>query len=418
MLATPDMINEQTQLSRLEELLPEWQRVPLYHTFLAQRPVGPDIQAAIKEFPIAGKREMRQGFPIIPPGQTIDGLLEQDLVELEYTSGTTEEQLPVLFKRGWWDAQEQRALRLNPFIARVLDEHPDARRATLTTPACNGRVCFSAWRALSHRIFGKTLYVNQARIPFVLTDDDLARMAGEIADWAPTFLDTDSVHAAWFALYCERNGIRFPSLKFILCSYEFVSHVHKRILERVFGVPVFNLYGSTETGHLLMQDGQGKMKPAYDNAYLEIVSPDERGIGDLAVTTLTNDYMPLLRYRIGDLVECRKQPYESTYIVHGRIRDALRNADGHRVTTWDVDQCFSSIGGILHYQLTQSEDGNCRLRYIPDTNIGGVQAGELKVVLSHLEALLQTPSSIEAESVDKLPPTNSGKFRLTIGAAA
>lgn len=415
MLATPEIIQEQTQLSRLEELLPDWQRVPLYNTFLAQRPAGRDILAAIKEFPITGKREMRQGFPIVPPGETIDGLLEKELVELEHTSGTTEEQLPVLFERGWWDIQEQRALRLNPFVAGVLDAHPDARRATLATPACNGRVCFSAWRSRAHRTFGRTLYVNQQRIPFVLTDDELARMAAEIADWSPTFLDTDPVHAAWFALYCERKRIRFPSLQFILCSYEFVSAVHKRILERAFGVPVFNLYGSTETGHLLMEDGRRKMKPVHENAFLEIVSPDARGIGDLVVTTLTNDYMPLLRYRIGDLVERREQPYESSYIVHGRIRDALRDAAGDRVTTWDVDQCFADVRGIMHYQLAQSADASCHLRYLPDTNAGGPQPDELKTVRARLEELLQVPAAIEAEAVDKLPPTNSGKFRLTIG---
>ena len=397
MLATPEIIQEQTQLSRLEELLPEWQRVPLYNTFLAQRPVGPDILAAIKEFPISGKREMRQGFPIVPPGETIDGLLEKELVELEHTSGTTEEQLPVLFERGWWDIQEQRALRLNPFVAGVLNAHPDARRATLTTPACNGRVCFSAWRSRAHRTFGRTLYVNQQRIPFVLTDDELARMADEMADWSPTFLDTDPVHAAWFALYCERKGIRLPSLQFILCSYEFVSAVHKRILQRAFGVPVFNLYGSTETGHLLMEDGHKKMKPVHENAFLEIVSPDARGIGDL--------------------VERREQPYESSYIVHGRIRDALRDAAGDRVTTWDVDQCFADIKGIMHYQLAQSADGSCHLRYLPDPNAGGPQPGELKTVRARLEESLQVPAAIEAEAVDKLPPTNSGKFRLTMGAA-
>jgi phenylacetate-CoA ligase len=414
MLATPKLIQETRQRTRLERLLPDWKRVPLYHTFLAQRPVDPDIFAALKDFPLTGKREMREGFPFLPPGQNLDHLLEQDAVELEHTSGTSEEQLPVLFKRGWWDTQEERALRLNPVVARVLDAHPDARRATLTTPACSGRVCFSAWRSRQHRTIGKTLYVNQQRIPFVLTNDDMARMAEEIADWAPKFLDTDPVHAAWLALYCERKGIRFPSLEFILCSYEFVSNVHRRIIERAFGVPVFNLYGSTETGHLLMQDEQGKMKPSYDNAYLEIVSPDARGIGDLVVTTLTNDYMPLLRYRIGDLVQRRELPYETTYLVHGRARDAIHAANGDRVTTWDVDQCFSNIKGIAHYQLHQDKDINCRLRYVPDANIGAPTVGELKNVVSRLEDLLQTPAAIEVESVEKLPPTTSGKFRLTI----
>lgn len=414
MLATPESIDENAQRSRLEELLPEWQRVPLYRDFITQR-ADTDILTAFKNFPYIGKNELRRDFPILRPGQNLERLLEQELVELEHTSGTSGEQLPVLFKRGWWDVQEERTLRLNPFIARVLDAHHETRRATFTTPVCNGRVCFSAWRSRTHRIFGKTLFVNQFRIPFVLTDHDMSRMAAEIADWAPVFLDTDPVHAAWFALYCERNGIRFPSLKFILCSYEFVSVVHRRILERVFGVPVFNLYGSTETGHLLMENELGKMMPCYENAYLEVVEPDSRNIGDLVVTTLTNDYMPLLRYRIGDLVERRALAYGTNYIVHGRARDAIHTPDGRRITSWDVDQCFGEVGGIAHYQLAQAADGTCRLRYIADTNAGGPQPDSLKALVSRLGALLQTPTPVELEAVNMLPPTPSGKFRLTVG---
>jgi phenylacetate-CoA ligase len=410
MLATPEIIDETRQLTRLEELLPEWQAVPLYRDFLSRRPAGGNILEVFQGFPLTGKREMREGFPLLPPGQSLERLLEQQVVELEHTSGTSEEQLPVLFQRGWWDTQEERALRLNPFMARLLDAHPDARRATLTTPACNGRVCFSAWRSRAHRIFGKTLYVNQARIPFVLKDEDMARMAEEIIDWSPKILDVDPVHAVWFGLYCERQGIRFPTLEFVLCSYEFVSVVHKRIIERVFGVPVFNLYGSTETGHLLMEDGQGRMKPCYENAFLEVVQPDDRGVGDLVVTTLTNNYMPLLRYRIGDLVERRAMPYATSYIVHGRARDAIRDGNGRRVTTWDVDQCFDGIAGIVHYQVHQDADGNYQFRYLPD----GDGPGELKPVLTKLGTLLKPRSPITVESVPMLPPTPSGKFRLTV----
>ena len=414
MLATPEIIREATQHSRLEELLPEWQQVPLYRRFLSQRPVGVNIVDSLQTFPFTGKREMREGFPFLPPGQSLERLLEQDVVELEHTSGTSEEQLPVLFRRGWWDVQEERALRLNPFVARVLDANPEARRVTLTTPACSGRVCFSAWRSRAHRTIGRTLYVNQWRIPFILEEDNLARMAEEIADWAPKFLDADPVHAAWFALYCERKGIRFPSLEFIFCTYEFMSAAHRRILRRVFGVPVFNLFGSTETGHLLMEAEQGRMKPCYDNAFLEVVEPDARNVGDLVVTTLTNDYMPLLRYRIGDLVERREGPYETNYIVHGRARDALRAGDGSRVTTRDVDQCVDGVEGIAHYQLLQGKDGRCRFRFVPDANTGGPKAGELKAIATKIENLLHPQGAIEVEAVGMLPPTTSGKFRLTV----
>ncbi len=481
MLATPDIIRETAQPHRLMELVPEWQRVPLYrdypfHRLAAEAAV--DIPVGFDQFPFTSKRDILRDFPrnFFQSGQSLERLLENDLVELEHTSGTSEEQLPVVFQRDWWDAQEERALRLNPFVRRVLDQHPNVRRATLTTPACNGRVCFSAWRSRARRTMGTTLFVNQARIPFLLSDEEMARMAAEITDWSPQFLDVDPVHGACFALYCEKQRVRFPSLQFVLCSYEFVSVVHRSILQRVFGVPVFDLYGSTETGHLLMEGGEnspknsrldrlnprcsstrppvasfspqrgeglrmrgenyspppalslevqgevrvgrvhgdGAMLPCLENALLEVIEPDADDVGELAVTTLTNGYMPLLRYRIGDLVERQVLPYETVYRVHGRLRDALRAKNGHRVTTWQVDQCFDGIEGVLHYQLHQAENGACQLRFIPDG--AGPKADSLKNLVSRLEMRLQSPGRIEVESVQLLPPTPSGKFRLTSSA--
>jgi len=422
MLATPEIIREAAQPSRLQKLLPEWQQVPIYRNYPFQAVGGgtgdANRLAGFEQLPFTSKQEIRRDFPgnFLRPGQSLERLLEQDLVELEHTSGTSDDQLSVLFRRGWWDHQEERALRLNPFVGRILESQPDVRRATLTTPACGGRVCFSAWRSRAYRTTGKTLFVNQARIPFILKDDEMGRMAAEIADWSPQFLEVDPVHGAWFALYCERQGIRFPSLRFVLCSYEFLSVVHRRILQRVFGLPVFNLYGSTETGHLLMEDEQGEMKSCCENAFLEVIEPDARGRGELVATTLTNDYMPLIRYRIGDLVERHERPYETAYIVHGRLRDLLRDQSGRRVTTWEADQCFIGIGGIAHYQLRQANDGVCRLRFVPDGN--GPSAKELKGLVSRLETLLQPPDRIEVEAMSLLSPTPSGKFRLTSSAAS
>jgi phenylacetate-CoA ligase len=295
-----------------------------------------------------------------------------------------------------------------------LDHRPDARRATLTTPACNGRACLSPWRSRDYRTLGNALFVNQTRLPFLLREEELARMATEISDWSPLFLDVDPVHGAWFALYCERQGIRFSSLEFVLCSYEFVSVVHRRILERVFDIPVFNVYGSTETGHLLMEGARGDMKASHENAVLEVIEEDWRGVGELAVTTLTNDYMPLLRYRIGDLAERRTQLDETTYIVHGRARDSLRDRDGRRVTTWEVDQCFAGVRGVAHYQLQQGTGNACRLRFVPDGS--GPPAEEQRGLVSRLETLLQSPGGIEVEAVKLVLPTLSGKFRLTSSA--
>jgi phenylacetate-CoA ligase len=416
MLATPELIREAAQIPQLEGLLPRWRAVPLYRNSLARAKCErPDFEC-FKRLPLLAKREMRHGFPgnFLPEGQSLEGLLEKKLVELEHTSGTSEERLPVVFGRGWWNAQEERALRLNPLVAGVLDGHPNLRRATITPPACNGLTCPAVWMSRGQRTAGNTRFLNLARIPFLLDGPELARMAGEISEWSPQLLDLDPVHGARFALYCEQHRIKFPSLKFILCSYEFVSVVHRKILARVFGVPVFNLYGSTETGHLLMENERGEMKPSYDTAFLEIVGAGADGVGELVVTTLTNDYMPLLRYRIGDLAQRRAQPYGTDFVIQGRVRDALRASDGRRVTTWQVDQCFVAAGGIAHYELRQKEDGGCVLRFVPDG--AGPAEAELRRVTSQLETLLGARAKIATEAMPVLLPESSGKFHLTFSA--
>ena len=416
MLATPEIIRETSQLAQLEELLPRWREVPIYRDSLARCP-RQNLEC-FKRLPLIAKPEMRNDFPrnFLPAGQSLETLLAENLIELEHTSGTSAERLPVIFGRGWWNAQEERALRLNSFVAKILDEFPNACRATITSPACNGLTCPTVWMSREQRTFGNSLFVNLARIPFLIGEAELAHMAAEISDWSPQFLDVDPVHGVRFALYCEQRGIKFPSLKFILCSYEFVSVVHRKILSRVFGVPVFNLYGSTETGHLLMENERGEMKPSYDTAFLEIVDADAGGIGELVVTTLTNDYMPLLRYRIGDLVEKRIRPYGNDFTVHGRARDALAAGDGRRVTTWEVDQCFAGATGIAHYELRQNGDGDCVLRFVPDGT--GPSQNELRVVVSQLEEKLRLRSEIKTEAMNVLLPKPSGKFSLTCRADA
>ena len=407
MLATPELMREAAQLARVEELLSRWRDVPLYQAARA---------SDFSSLPLISKRELRENFPnnFLRAGQNLDALLESKLVELEHTSGSSEERTAVLFGLGWWNEQEARVLRLNRFVAQVLDENPRARRATLVPPVCNGLVCFSNFTPKSARTVENTLFVNQARIPFLMTEAELARMAEEILEWSPVFLDLDPVHGAWFALYCGRHGIKFPSVKFILCSYEFVSVVHRKILQRVFGVPVFNFYGSTETGHLLMENERGEMKASLENVFYEVVNSDERGVGDLVVTTLTNDFMPLLRYRIGDLVERCEQPYATNYLVHGRARDAQLRRDGRRVTTLEIDRCFRDVSGIAHYQLRQNETGDCDLQFIPDREVPSAE--EWRSVAQQLEDLLQLENTISVRAVEKLPPLPSGKFRLTCRA--
>jgi phenylacetate-CoA ligase len=415
MLATQEAIQEPAFPRRLGELLPRWLReVPLYRKrgitpLLAGGAVTPE---ALRRLPLITKQDIRTGFPenFLRSGVELDSLLANDLVELEQTSGTSEAPTPLLLGRGWWAEQEERALRLNQIVAGVLDEFPAARRVTISSPLCSADISYRGTPSRCDRIVGNALFVSLSRFPLLSSEAELARMAAEAVEWDPVFLDVDPVYGVAFALYCERHGIRLPSLRFILGSYEFVSVTHRRILERVFGVPLFNLYGSTETGHLLMEDERGEMRPSYETACLELLDTDTTGVGELVVTTVTNDYMPLIRYRIGDLTERRIQPYGTHYVVHGRAAEAFVAGDGRRVTTWQIDELFREMNGVAHYQLQEKKGHQFLLRIVADaTPPSDVAITQLR---RRLEKLLGLAEGVMIQQADFLMPESSGKFRL------
>ncbi len=419
MLATEELIQENALPQRVGKLVPRWLReVPLYRRAAGLFPANDGIPSVeeLRRLPLITKRDIRNGFPknFLRAGVELEELLEDEAVELEQTSGTSEDRIPLILGRGWWNEQEERALRLNRFVAGVLDEFPAARRVTINSPICSGDIRYTGTPGFSDRVVGNSLFVSLSRLPFLWSESELARMAAEAVEWNPVFLDVDPVYGVLFARYCERNNIRLPSLQFIVASYEFLSVTHRRILIRAFGVPVFNLYGSTETGHLLMENERGELQASQETAFLEVPDPDSTGIGELIVTTLTNDFMPLIRYRIGDLVERRVEPYGTRYLVHGRAADAFGRPNGKRVTTLEIDRLFADVKGVAHYQLLERTRGEFLMRYVPDSVMPS--ADELARLKEQIENLLGA-GNLNLQQTDLLMPESSGKFRLGYPAA-
>jgi phenylacetate-CoA ligase len=415
MLATPELLQEAVQPEQFQtEVARCVQEIPLYRDLRPRIfPASPAALASqFSSLPTITKADIRRGFPanFLGPTADIDSLVDSGEIELEHTSGTSEERTPLLLPKGWWAEQELRALNLNENVAQWLRQSPSARRATINSPVCSGDIRYQGVPSRDNRIVGNSLFVSLSRFPFLWGEKELSRIASEIVDWDPEFLDVDPVYGVVFALHCERNQIRLPSLKFILCSYEYVSVVHRSIIERVFQVPVLDLYGSTETGHLLMQDEQDEMRPSLRTALFEVIERDDSGIGDLVVTTLSNPIMPLIRYRIGDLVEFLERPYGTRYILHGRSADAFRLSKGNRVTIRQVDQIFAGLTGIAHYQLVQRLAANWTLRIVPE--MPGHPPAAISELQDRLSPLLGSPDSIEVQISTRLGPEKSGKFRL------
>ncbi len=406
------MISESTH-SRLEQskaivaTLAQTLDVPFYERTDWKEAIvkNPDQWTAL---PRLTKAELRQHSPqdLLPKRFNLKHLAEQGIIEEESTSGTSGASVRVIFGIEWWAEQEAQAFNHNDLIKKMVRERGPLKRAVFTTPGCSGVSCFARWLNFEQRIIGKTLYVNQSRIPFSIPEDKMKIMANETTQWQPDFLDVDPVHGMWFALYCERNKIQFPSLRFIISSYEYTSVIHRRIMERVFGVPVINLYGSSETGHLLIQNGGDELIPSPETAYLELVGADAQGVGELLVTTRTNQYLPLIRYEIGDLAETTANGYR----IHGRKRDALMGNNKNVISTRQVDAVFTDIKNICHYQVRQSSDGKAEVLLLPE-NPDLSNEGTATTVTERLEKLLG--SSVNTSFVSLITPEDSGKFRLT-----
>jgi phenylacetate-CoA ligase len=409
----PTIKQERLAPATLEAKLREYiAEVPLYQPAkpsLREHATGPELLAAL---PLITKQDLKRDFPrnFLRAGQSLDALTAQKLVEIEHTAGTTDNRADLLLESGWWLRQEAWALGLNARIARILRENPQAHRITISSPACNGEITYQGTPSAKRRSLGNTRFLSLSRFPFLLGEADLDQMIEEASEWDPILLDADPVYAAVFALHCERRKVTFPRLKFIFTSYEYTSVLHRRVLERVFGVPVYNLYGSTETGHLLMENEAGRMVPSEQIAHLDVINEDEHGVGELVVSTLTNDYMPLLNYRIGDLVERHAGAEGLAFVLHGRAVDSLRRPDGRRITAREVDQCFAEIEGLVHYRLQESAPGNFLLNYVPERD--GPTPGALDSAVQKLEQLIKPSTRIGVAPIKFLLPESSGKFVL------
>jgi len=130
-----------------------------------------------------------------------------------------------------------------------------------------------------------------------------------------------------------RTAEDFPALRALFVGGEPLSQARRDRISRLWGVPVVNDYGSTETGGLAGECPAGNLHLWADRAVFEVYDPstgllDRQGTGQLVVTTLYHEAMPLVRYNIEDTVEvsyaeCGCGWHLPTIRILGRTASAL-----------------------------------------------------------------------------------------------
>lgn len=109
------------------------------------------------------------------------------------------------------------------------------------------------------------------------------------------------------------ESVKLPSLRAFWVAGEPLSLGKRKALQALWGgVPLFEDYGSTETGSLAGECRAGRLHLWEDRLHFELRDAQgkivESGRGELLVTPLLREAMPLLRYHIEDEVEVASEP--------------------------------------------------------------------------------------------------------------
>ncbi|MFV8754628.1 phenylacetate--CoA ligase family protein [Nannocystaceae bacterium ST9] len=391
-------LRDEALRAMLERLL----ELPHYAELLP-RPLPEELAA----LPILDKPTLRARFDQLLPEQLPDD------VHWLSTSGTSGERQQVARSPADWAASQAATWALNPTIARSLE----GRFCRLTTPYCNGMECHVAHASMAERTRGRRLALASSLDIASWPDARVEQTLHEIREYAPEYLLVDPTYLAIVVDRARGLGLGFPKLRFVLTSFELSSELHRRAIADAFECPVFDAYGATEHGAIVVQCERGVYHVNPESVILEVDSPDSRGAGQLLVTTPSKTLMPLLRYATGDLAiagdsicACPWSETDSLRSLEGRAVDCLVDTQERRVTPGAIDRAIAAeLPGVVTYRLVQRGGLSYRLELLPGQ---GFAVDRCNRALAALHELLGPGVDLRISVERELLPSASGKFRL------
>lgn len=341
------------------------------------------------------------------------GIVRSDEYEYATTSGTTSDRMEIVRTPNWWQDEYKRTYANNEKLNKYLND--GLHKIIFTTAQCSNLICFIDKPPLEKRIIGNTLYVNNTFNPWTWTKEDIKQITEEINYFKPYYLDADPVYLTVYLFLKEKYKIKtklyVPSI--ITLSYEFVTENTRKYIQKFFKTEIRNLYGTTEFGYVFLENDAGMKvcKDLVDVRLLEVSK--ENNLYTLIIDSFKNKYMPLLNYRVGDMVMATPEMVDNfnrdgiVQRMAGREKDLLNGNVSYAM----IDDVITKISEeILLYQFYKINDQSYIFKYITE-NMRDLTEEEMSKISKALNEM-GLEFKITYKLVEEIAPEMSGKFTI------
>ncbi len=187
-------------------------------------------------------------------------------------------------------------------------------------------------------------------------------------------------------------------------------------IEHAFQAPVRDTYSCYEFGLIAWECPLGgTYHVCDDNVIVEIENEDGSDSGELIGTSLHFAAMPIIRYRLGDIVtrgpdQCRcGSPFTTFSAIKGRTIDYFPLPDGSVLHPHLIAAAVWKGGfeWMHQYQVVQEERDRVVMRIIPRRE---PSAGEIEEIQRAASEVLGPSVQFTGVLVDDIPDDASGKF--------
>ena len=189
---------------------------------------------------------------------------------------------------------------------------------------------------------------------------------------------------------------------------------HRELIEKAFGRPVHERYGSRDAGCLGVQLDAKSLEYTLDWSYLLVEPETTEPESPILVTKLQADAMPMIRYRIGDIgrFQAGSKPGHPSLVlpdVLGRLLDRVVMPDGRWIAGQHLPHMLREYP-IREFLLWQRQDYSVELQIVPQREFDENSRREIeRMLVANLPGL-----AVQVELKESIARTKSNKWRPVI----